>query len=72
MTVAFEIGVCNLLPEFLADALVVFASLQAAGAVAAGAFQTFPNRLNHFLIFIEPYSHGITPFFFHYTTVVKP
>ena len=60
MAVSLEIRVRNLLPELLADALVVFAPLQTAGAVTAGALEAFLDHMNHFLVFIEPYSHFIT------------
>ena len=57
MAITLEIGVCDLLPEFLADALVFLATLQTAGAVTAGALQALFDHLNHFLIFVQPYSH---------------
>jgi len=56
---AGKVGVGDLLTKFFTDALVVFAALQAAGAVAAGALQAITNGLDHFLIIIEPYSHGV-------------
>ena len=62
MAVAGEIGVFHLLPEFLADALVVLGAFQTAGAIAAGALQAVPDGLNHFFIFIEPNCHGVTSF----------
>ena len=58
MAKTLEIGVCNLLPEFLADALVFLGPFQTAGAVAAGALQTFLDHLNHFIVIIQTYSHG--------------
>ena len=59
MAIALEIGVSNLLPEFLADALVFLGPLQTAGAVAAGALQAFLNHLDHFLVIVQTYSHGV-------------
>ena len=53
MTVTLEIGVRDLLPEFLADALIVLGPLQTAGAVAAGALQALPDGLDHFLVFVQ-------------------
>ena len=53
MAIALEVGISNLLPEFLADALILLGPLQTAGAVAAGALQTLPNGLNHFLVFVQ-------------------
>ena len=52
MTVAGKVGVCHLLPEFLADALVLLTPLQPAGTVAAGALQSILYHLYHFLIFV--------------------
>ena len=52
MAKTLEIGVSNLLPEFLADALVFFGPFQTAGAVAAGTLQTFFDHLDHFFIVI--------------------
>ena len=59
MAIALEIGVSNLFPEFLANALVFLASLQTAGAVATGPFQTFFDHLDHFLVIVQTYSHGV-------------
>ena len=57
MTVSLVIGIRNLLPEFLADALIFFCAFQSAGTVAAGALQTVFDHLHHFLIFVEPNCH---------------
>ena len=67
MAITLEIGVGHLLPEFLANALIFLGSLQAAGAVATGALQTFLDHLDHFLVIVQTYSHGITSFRIHYT-----
>ena len=53
-----EIGVGDLLPEFLADALVLLGPLQTAGAITAGAFQTVLHHLYHFLVLVEPNCHN--------------
>ena len=37
MTVSLEAGIGDLITEFFADTLVLFATLQAAGAVSTGA-----------------------------------
>ena len=57
VAIALEIRICDLFPEFLADALVLLGALQAAGAVATGALQTVLHHLDHFLILIEPNCH---------------
>ena len=57
MAEALVVRIGDLLPEFLADALVVLRPLQTAGAVAAGALETFPDGSHHFLIIIQPNSH---------------
>ena len=59
MAITLEIGVGHLLPEFLANALVFLGSLQTAGAVATGALQTFFDHLDHFLVIVQTYSHGV-------------
>ena len=58
MAVTFKIRICDLLPEFLADALILFRTLKSAGAVTAGALQAFLDGGNHFFVFVEPNSHG--------------
>ena len=60
VTVALEVGIRHLFPEFLADALVLLTPLQPAGTVAAGALQSFLYHLYHFLIFVQSNCHGIT------------
>ena len=52
MAIAFEVRIGDLLPEFLADTLIILGSFQAAGTVSAGTFQTFTDGLYHFLVFI--------------------
>ena len=59
MAIALEIGVSHLLPEFLANALVFLSSFQTAGAVTAGALQAFLDHLDHFLVIVQTYSHGV-------------
>ena len=71
MAVALEIGVSDLLPEFLAHAFVFLGALQTAGAVSTGPFQTLLNGGNDFLIFIQMNSHIHTSFLFYYINVVK-
>ena len=59
MAIALETGVSHLVPEFFADALVFLGPFQATGAVTAGALQAFLDHLDHFLVIIQTYSHGI-------------
>ena len=71
MTVAFEVGIGHLRPEFLADALVIFVPFQPAGAVAAGALKTLFNSLHHFFVIVQPHSHTNTSFQDFSTLVVR-
>ena len=57
MAVPFVVRICDLLPKFLADALILLCPLQAAGAIASGAFQSIPDHLYHLFVFIEPNCH---------------
>ena len=59
MAVSLKVRIRDLLPEFLADALIFLSSFQTAGAVAAGALQTFFDHLDHFLVIVQTYSHGV-------------
>jgi hypothetical protein len=52
MAIAFKFGISDLLPELLADALILLSTFQTAGAITAGAFQSVFDDLNHFLIFV--------------------
>jgi hypothetical protein len=52
VTISLKIRVCDLLPEFLADALIFLCPLQAAGAITTGSLQALPDGLYHFLILI--------------------
>ena len=60
MTVTLEIGVIDLLTEFLTDTLIILCPFHAAGTVAAGALQSFLYHLYHFLIFVQSNSHNFT------------
>ena len=60
VAVTGKIRVCNLLPEFFTDALILLRPFQSAGAIATGPFQTFPNRPDHLFIFIQSDSHHLT------------
>jgi len=62
MAEAGELRVCNLLPEFLADALIVLSPFQATGTISSGAFQSISDHLNHFFIFVQSYSHNDASF----------
>ena len=67
MAETLKIGVFHLLPEFLADTLVLLGPLQAAGAVSAGALQTLPDHGHHFLVIVQSNCHGITSFLPYYS-----
>ena len=74
MAETLEIGVGHLLPELLADALVLLSPLQAAGAVSAGALQTLADHRHHFLVIVQTNRHGITsflPYYSHTSPFVK-
>ena len=60
MTVALIGRICDLLPKFGANALVLRGALQPAGAIATGSFQPLLNGADQFLIFIEPNGHTTT------------
>ena len=64
MAVSLELRVCNLLTEFLANALILLSPLQTAGAVASGTLQTVLHHLNSFLIFVKSNSHSFTSLLF--------
>ena len=49
---AVIIRVRDLIPEFLAHALIFLRALSTAGAVAPGTLQAVPDGLDHFLVFI--------------------
>ena len=66
MAIALVIGIGDLLPEFLADALILLAALQTARAITAGTLQAFLDRGHHFLVFIQTNCHKNTPFLFCY------
>ena len=66
MAVAFVLRIGDLIPEFLANALIILGPFQAAGAVSTGALETLPNGLDHLLIFVKPNSHDATSFLLYY------
>ena len=71
MTITFELGIRNLLTDFLANALIIFAALQPAGTVTTGTLQSFFDRLNHFLVFIQSDSHIHTSLLNHYSSMLQ-
>ena len=71
VAIALEVGVRDLLPELLADALILLRPFQAAGTVATCARQTIFNNLNHFLIFVELHCHHDPSFQFQITSLLK-
>ena len=67
MAVTGIIRISNLLPEFLANALILLCPLQPAWAISTRSFQSFPDGLHHFFILIQPYCHALTSFRFYYS-----
>ena len=61
MTVSFEVGIGNLLPEFGANALVILCPLQPAGAITTGTLKALPDHVHHFLIIVQSDCHDTTP-----------
>ncbi|MBR2075192.1 MAG: hypothetical protein IJ977_08055 [Fibrobacter sp.] len=57
MAVALKIRIGDLAPKLLANALIILASLQPAGAVATGPLQALSNRLYDLFVLIQPHSH---------------
>ena len=57
MAVTLEIRIRDLLPEFLANALVILAPFQTAGTVTAGALQALLDGCHHFLILVQTNCH---------------
>ena len=55
MTISLEIRVGNLLPEFLANTLVVFCLFHAARTISSARFQSFLNCFDYFFVFVESY-----------------
>ena len=63
MAIAFEIGIRDLLTEFLTDAFRILRLLQTAGAIAALSFEPFLDLRNKRGVFIQSDSHGqFSPF----------
>ena len=71
MAVTLEVGVRDLLPELLANALILFGTLESAGAIATGTLQAVLYGPDYFRILIKSDSHSNTPFSFYYTQGVK-
>ena len=57
MTISFEVGICHLLTEFPADALIFVFDLEAARTVSALTLQALADVLDDLSIFIESNSH---------------
>ena len=53
MAVALKIGVSDLILKFLTHTLGILRALPAAGAVSAGALESFPDGIDNLLIGIE-------------------
>ena len=71
MAITGEIGVGDLLPKLLADALIFLRPLQTTGAITAGAGQAFFDSGNHFFIIVQAYCHKITSLPFYYNGIVN-
>ena len=57
MTITLEIGIRDLLTEFLADAFIVLRFLQTAGAIAALSLEPFLDLRHKLGVLIESDSH---------------
>ena len=66
MAVALIGRICDLLPKFGADALVLRGALQPAGTITARTFKTLADHFYNFLITIQFDSHLVTSFPLHY------
>ena len=53
MTKSLELGIGNLITEFLTDALVFFGFLEAAGAIASTLLKSLLYGLYDFLVFVK-------------------
>ena len=53
VAISLEIGVGDLLAEFLADALIVLGTLKTAGTIAAFGFKALFDGLYYFFVFVE-------------------
>ena len=71
MAVTLEIGVCDLLTEFFAHALVFLSALEPARAITTGSLQAFLYSLDYYCIFIESNCHEFSPFSFYYILPVN-
>ena len=72
MTITLVVWIGNLLPEFLADAFILFRPLQTAGAISPCTLQAIPNGLHHFFIFIQTNCHILShPFQYIIQSIVK-
>lgn len=60
VTVPGIIGIRDLFPEFLTNALILLCPLQPAGTIATGTPEAFPDGLDHFFIVIESDCHSAT------------
>ena len=71
VAITLEIGVCDLLPELFANALILLGTLQTAGAIATGTLQAFLDCFYDFRVFVQSDCHGNTSFLFYYSPFVK-
>ena len=63
MAVTLEIGVSDLLPKFLTNALILLSALEAARAISTGTLQAVFYGFYHFCVFIQSDSHRNISFF---------
>ena len=63
MTVALEVRIGDLLPEFFANTLIILCPFQAAGAITTGTLQSLFHHLHHFFILVESDCQNDSPLF---------
>lgn len=59
VTISLEIRVGYLLPEFLANALVVFRLFHAARTISSARLQSFFDCFDYFLVFVKSYHNRL-------------
>ena len=53
MTISLEIGIGDLLTEFLADTFIILGALEATGTIAALGFKALFDGLYYFFVFVK-------------------
>ncbi len=72
VAVALEIGICDLLLEFLANAFCVGGGLASARTVTAALTETFFDDADDFSVLIKSYGHGFAPFESFFALIISP